>query len=420
MVSYMKAVQFMIEKIPEVNYARSEVMRELRDVYAQPLIRQCSKKLGSTDIKDNSDLKNYIVLIFEKSLELEVSTKELEKLESMRSKFPFLYYHGTKTDNLIHGFLYLFVALCNKNKKVIESLVSRWPVLDDQGNVLSLRRGLEWEYSKALREDVANLAKDCIKEFLQELRETGRVMTSAELAEHRQSLTSSDTTEEDDYSNDEFETETGSASVVTATRATNSQVEDSHSSDESEANADTSNKPAVEAGAASGSDGDKKIEASLSTADNEERAQSNNIVSTKTEDNSKPNTLLNHLLSWIYELPEWLQEQLLNSAPVKALIESAEQWDAIYDKKSVGELFAKLLSVDPVSNSVDATKDNINAKATISESTTESIDTSMILNEPTITGWILPTVAIGSDNLFGDAGFNGLVNFNGLDGLNVF
>ena len=129
------------------------------------------------------------------------------------------------------------------------------------------------------------------------------------------------------------------------------------------------------------------------------------------KESSLSRLVLDQLLSWIYEL----QEQILNSAPIKALIESAEQWDEIYNKQTIVDIFAKLSSI-MVGDSVDSTKNNIDTKATIADIyPVESIDMTMVLNEAAVAGWILPTVAIGSDNLFGaDAGFNG------LGGLNVF
>jgi hypothetical protein len=394
----MKAVTFTIEKIPEVRYAKNEAIKELRDVYAQILIKQCSKKLGSEDIKDEIDLKNYLILIFEKALELKLSQKELEKLESMRVKFSFLHY-GTKADESIHQFLRIFTALRNGDKKAVESLVVRWPILDEQGNALSLRRGLDWEYSKALRDDVANLARECIREFLQELRDTGRVMTSAELAECRLSLTTLDIAEEDEsYSNDEFESDTDTSESNT--------IKD----------ASTTTDTSVAHCAAQGRAASLEV-----ITDEEDSDKTKDIITVETENSSSHlDIALNNLLNWIYELPEWLQEQVLNSAPIKLLIESAEQQAAIYNKNTVANLFAKLLSTDIANNSADAVEDNINAKATVADTSfSESIDTSMILNEPTVTGWILPTV-IGSGDLFANHAFNGLLQPNGLNGIDIF
>ena len=399
----MRTVKFTIEKMPKINYARNEVIKELRDIYAQPLIRQCYKKLGSLEIKNISDLKNYIILIFNKSLELELSTKELEKLESMRSKFPFLHYHETKTDNLIHRFLYLFVALCNKHKKVVESLVSRWPVLDSKGNTLSLRSDLDWEYSKALRDDVANLTRECIRDFLQEIRDTGRVMTSAELAENQQASTM--------YALREIiHTDTDTEAEVTTDRDSGSS-----SSTTDQANKETSSKE----GTTSQSQ-ESQQRASLNL-ENDANANKESEADNKTKDNSNPNILLAHLFAWIYQLPEWLQEQILNSIPIRTLIEITEQTYSAYEIQSIFNYFTKSNSINSNKDSVYQTEDNINKKVTISFSSDDNlVDTSMVLDEPEVSGWILPTMNIGSENLLGSVGINELADYNGLNGIRIF
>ncbi len=397
----MKAVKFTIERMPEIRYAKNEVLKELRDVYAQILIRQCSKKLGSADIKDEIDFKNYLILIFEKALELKLSQKEIERLESMRSKFDFLHY-GTKADDSIHQFLRIFTALCNGDKKAVESLVSSWPILDDQGNTLSLRRGLDWEYSKALRDDIAALTKDCIREFLQELRETGRIMTSAELEEFHKIKVEPST--DDSFSSSDHDVE----------RATD------RPSDTSKDNSDRTTSQE------SNSDIQQRSISSTGINDDDDKKNTDNIKAANAAKNDSDNeaklsiTLLN-LLSWIFELPEWLQERILNSTPIRALLEEDESTTAIYESNYILNHLAKMFITGKEGNSGDPTEGTQSEKIALAELPSQDlIDTSMILNEPTVPGWILPTVAvIGSGGLFVDQAFNGLLQLNELNGIDV-
>lgn len=160
--------------------------------------------------------------------------------------------------------------------------------------------------------------------------------------------------------------------------------------------------------------GDQKVEASLNSVTDASDTQDNNIVIAQAEDNSKSNALLDQLLSWIYELIEWIQEQTLNSAPIKSLIESTEQWNTIYETKNIKQDFVKKIMLqDIVTDSADIIENKMNKKASIANTiSANSIDMNMTLNNPTIAGWILPTVVIESGNPFGDASFNGL---NGID-----
>ncbi len=148
------------------------------------------------------------------------------------------------------------------------------------------------------------------------------------------------------------------------------------------------------------------------------------ILNTKYEDiKSSPssNAALDQLLNWIYELPQWLQDQILQSTPVKALIESIEQAAAIYDKKSVVDLFVSMRS-PAVSDSPNAVENNIHEVVKLLDMPSEGfIDMSMIYKESTISGWILPTVAIIGSGGFGDSAFNGLpMNFDGMNGIEGF
>jgi|GEM_PF-3517009 len=128
------------------------------------------------------------------------------------------------------------------------------------------------------------------------------------------------------------------------------------------------------------------------------------------------NPQLTKLYAWIYELPEWLQNQVLNSTPIKGLIESAEQMAAIYDIKSIQDIVTKMLSPEAQSP-VDGAEYDLYEKAQISDMRPiEPIDMSMLYKDATVTGWILPTVGMESGNMFvGDAAFNGLGHFHGIE-----
>ena len=181
----MKKVSFIMEEFPKISYARHERAKELRDIYAKYLFKYCYKKLGSPDFTNELDVKNYIILILEKALELNRSERELERLENLRAKLPFLFY-GTKDDESIHSWFIMFLSLCNKRKKSVTSLVINHPMYDQYGNKLNFRKDLDWEYLQAMREDIASLTKKCIRTFLHEMRTIGRILTSDELPENDQ------------------------------------------------------------------------------------------------------------------------------------------------------------------------------------------------------------------------------------------
>ena len=154
--------------------------------------------------------------------------------------------------------------------------------------------------------------------------------------------------------------------------------------------------------------------ASLSIVSDEEEAknhndhtQENKTVESTSENVTDPISLLSHTLSWIYQLPEYLQNQMLNSAPIKALIEAAEQMATIYDVMTVEAFLAKLLPAEPEAVT-DSCENDTNDVVQVHASPTDAIDMSMILNEPEVNGLIMPMADVGS-NLFAnhDAVFNG-------------
>ena len=119
---------------------------------------------------------------------------------------------------------------------------------------------------------------------------------------------------------------------------------------------------------------------------------------------------LKDFYSWIYELPEWMQNQLLSSTLIKTLIESAKQISAIYDIESIVQDFTnKTLAPELSEDSVAVSEHDIYEKVQISDlRSIDSIDMSMIWKEPTVSGWILPMIGMESGNMLGGgAAFNG-------------
>jgi len=374
----MKRVRFILNQLPIIQYEKEEIKKLLRDKFAQYLVKCSLKKLDLGEIAGLEGAIEYISAIFQKALGPKLSHQELEKIESMHVRFSFLQYHKTSFDNIIHGTAHYLVALCSGDKKIVGNMLSRSSVLDAHGNVLCLRKGLDWEHSKALREDVASLTRECVKEFLKELQETGKIMTSAELAEHQLSAAIEEHT---GYSDDEFETDT-----------------------------DSSNS------SASASDSSAAIDPSMSNYEARERAASLTINPEETNTNkdkeaitvestssSQTQVILDQLLAWIYELPEWLQTQTLNSLPIKALIESVNQAAAIYNMNSLQDFITQATPSEPASNSAEVTEEDMWQKAQVYDPyTTDAIDMTMIWKEPAVSGWIMPMIGMESGTMFFD------------------
>ena len=384
MVKVLKKVEFRMEELPVIQYNRNEVRSFLRDKFAQYLVKHSFEKLALGEFANVNEVASYITKVFNEALRSKLPPKELRQVEYMHTKFPFLQYHKTQIDMLIHMTTYKFVALCSGDKKEVKSMVCNSQVTDENGKALNFREELDWEHSRALCNDVAELTRECLREFLYEFQTTGKIMLSAELAEPGKIIAAEDA---DEYL-DDFEPE--------------------------DADASSEERP---------SEDPQKVRIhnnAISYVYDDEAADKSSIIRATTEANSKPYSLLYHLLSWIYELPEYLQDRFFNSAPIIALIESAKQLDAIYDKKVIEQDFAGNTPSPVITNdSTFITEDKIHEKIAIANCiSAESVDMSMVLKDPIVTVWILPT--IGSGVLFDDAGFNGLVNFNGLDGLNVF
>ena len=171
---------------------------------------------------------------------------------------------------------------------------------------------------------------------------------------------------------------------------------------------------------------DKALKRMSSKQEKEEENQESISGSEKTIDNNNNeqySTFLNSFIAWIHELPKYIQNQLLNSIPIKTLIESLEQTAAILDIKSIAQDFAiKTTSTETAADSTDITEDELLDKIHIYDARPiEAIDmTTMILKEPTVTGWILPQVVIALSGSFtSNQNFNGLADFYG-HGIDLF
>ncbi len=188
-------VKFEEINLPIIIYDKDEFKKNLRDKFAQVLVRRISRKLISEYEKTQK-----LIQIFENALKPKLSSKELAKIEPLVQKFDFLEYNNPKpgsvsTDDIIHEMAYKFMALCSEDKKTIMSSLPSWNIYDEHGNQFGYP--LNYEYSRALCIDVANLTRECTKEFLQELKEFGRIFTSTELAQFLQTSVKTEDIDED-------------------------------------------------------------------------------------------------------------------------------------------------------------------------------------------------------------------------------
>lgn len=407
----MKKIGFRLEKPITLEYDRNEVKKFLRDKYVQYLIKYSFKKLNLGDFISTNEAVDYVILILNKALSSKLSSRELEKIEYLHNKFEFLpYCDESHMDRLIHMTTYQFVALCNGYKKTIESIVCNLGVTDEEGRKLDFRNGLDWDHSKALRQDVASLTKKCIREFLKELQETGRIMTSAELAEaHKTEIDSSTDNSFSSADNDTTNTDHRNSDSSTSSGDTTNTQDSNNSND----------KTTNQRGCLS-----TDINDDIGVGDKKDKDTDNTAKNELTEESELSAFILN-FLAWIYELPEWLQEKMLNSAPVRALLGEAEAIEAIYNQNNyLLKQLTNLFTHDKSTSLNDITEDKQSSKVTPttleSGNTFELVDTTMILQNPQVTGLILPTMAIGSGNILPNNDFGGLLHFNGLNGLEVF
>jgi hypothetical protein len=124
--------------------------------------------------------------------------------------------------------------------------------------------------------------------------------------------------------------------------------------------------------------------------------------------------VIEELYSWLSELPEWLQNQILNSSPVKSMIENAEHMASIYDHKSMNIDFAnkKTESDFTFTDNDELLTDNINGKIEIHNmSLSNPFETDMILTEHNVKYDILP-IDMGINIDFAISGNIPVLGFN--------
>lgn len=374
----------MKEKL-SISEKSADFSNKLRDYVVLCLINQYKIKLSLGQIDNNDDIVKDISYIFNKALTLKLSHKNLHGISVLRAKFTFLEHDETTLDDIIHGATYKLIALCNEDKKAIQETISSlytFRFILEQSDLYLVSYNTKYlvdpNEAEILCEDVANLTKECIKEFLEELKTTGRIMTSKELAENnRRELELSRTDEEDDYSDDKFEDESD---------------EDTKPSSIDNSRQDVNQ---------------RSISFQESKEENSKDRTTSNETETKVDDyNSLLNLVLMKFLFWTKELPEWLQKQILSSSAVKAVIESTEQNAKIYDKKVDLDIYQQDISSE--ADSFSHIDDAIDQKAYVSEVlSSELVDTNMIFDGNYVSGLILPTSGEQAIN------FNGL-NFNDL------
>jgi hypothetical protein len=388
-VKFIKKVRFKIEGAKVFEYNEDALKNELRDRFAQYLIKYSAKKMDSGEIVTFAETIEYIAQIFENALGAKLSERELEKIDFMQTKFSFLQYRGSNVDNFIHRVAYTLIGLSSGNKKLVQQYISPTYFFDSNLSVKT-DRCLDHNQAKSLCEDVANLTRECVKEFLYEIKNSGKIMTSVELEEHNNALAAANAEEENNYSDDEFETysDDGKTSLIDASK--NNQ-------------------------------GKQENDASLSIEHDITKEENSNSSEIKAEYVSKPNLVLEFILSWIYVLPLWLKDQILDSAPIKSLVESIEQTSAMYDKKSLSDIFSISRTFESKDNLQNEAEDNRQEKVQLYDlKPADSIDMTMIWKEPSVTGWILPIIGMDSGAMFvGDTAFNGLPGLNGY-GIDLF
>ena len=146
-------------------------------------------------------------------------------------------------------------------------------------------------------------------------------------------------------------------------------------------------------------------------------AKSSKRKSSSTSDEVEENILLgfmlNNLYSWIKILPQWLGDQILNTAPIKAFIEEGKKRAEVYEgSKAILAKLSNLFHIELEGNREDHYEDK--AKVSLPQDYDHLIDTNNILDNPT-SGWIIPIIAIGCVSRLVDPTLK--LHMNDFDGL---
>ncbi len=117
------------------------------------------------------------------------------------------------------------------------------------------------------------------------------------------------------------------------------------------------------------------------------------IVETKVEDNAELNTWIETIFAgWGY-MPQWMQDNIINSSPVQTILKSLAEKEAIYNPQSIEDKFAEIFVIEKRDDESESTQDNSNEKATSAKVPLELVDTSFMSIAFKVGICILPMVA---------------------------
>lgn len=126
--------------------------------------------------------------------------------------------------------------------------------------------------------------------------------------------------------------------------------------------------------------------------DEKEETENSNIVEAEIEDNPEFNTWIETIFAGWGGMPQWMQDNIINSSPMQAILKSLAGKKVIYNPKSIEDKFAEIFVIEKRDDSLESIKDNINEKATYAKVFSDGIDTSLIYNALKVGICILPMV----------------------------
>ncbi|MEK6734787.1 MAG: hypothetical protein AABY27_06780 [Pseudomonadota bacterium] len=312
-----------------------EVFRaKLKDLYFKFLLEQFVEKHKA----DRDSILEKINKIYDKALSLNLTKEQLHSLAISKYKFTFLDHDDTTTDDIIHGTVYGLIALCHGDRKLVQgfinSLSKDYFILIDPSELRINNKKLSNEEeldAKELCAAVASYAKECIKEFSDEL----------------------------------------SAGLENIVAESNNLV--------SEQNDEPVNKRSI--------------------SFEEDIANKKMIFKETSKELSILDYVFNNFLSWIYELPECLQEHILNTEVVKKILEEKEIVEKLYNHQYFLKGFEELLAADKkeVIDETLSREEKVKVSLLLYE---EMIDTELRLENNLIQGIILPMDSGGIINWY--------------------
>ena len=380
-MSKAQKVTFQLESLTEsltIDYDRDHFQNKLRDTITK-----------SSDYNINY----YISMILSTLLKLELSTEDLRKIESFQKKFDFLEYKISE-DKVIHGLCYKIIGLIHGNKNIIEHSVRPWHILSSERGYLN-HKGIGyigWDATKALCKDVSDITKKCISEFLEELQNSGKIMTSSELAEHIQRTVELSTEEK-------VPEQSTPSDTHSSTESTSYKEEHGHPSSTTEQNksnlesVSSANQRAI-VGPITEKLQQEEVLVKINNRNNNLHSVDTHSYSEKDNDSSLYD-LVNDF-AWLDDLPKFIQKMLFPHL-LESLNESAKYIKEVFDLKS-----SKQALFNGNQNDSSSTSNDYDLEDTISEAVSllntpsnNYIDMGMILADATVNDDILP-VDIGS------------------------